>query len=252
MKTIEPTLSLQIFKNVALILFSTLMLGGLNSCKKDCFPIKASGSNLSKNYSVPYFSGIELSINANVILQQDSIQSLVVEAPENIQERLSFIVSGGILNIGYKENCGAVSGGEIKVYATAAQIQSLNISGSGKVTSSNVLKTPSLNLRISGSGEINITSETQSTLANISGSGKMNLFGTTNFEDLKISGSGDFHAYGLNSINSTIKISGSGNAEVSVSNNLNVEISGSGDVFYKGNPIVNSSISGSGKLKNTN
>jgi len=252
MKTIGLTSNLQIFKNITLIIFSILMVAGLYSCNKDCFPIKANGSNVSKNYSVPAFSGVELSINANVIVKQDSIQSLVVEAPENIQERLSLNVSGGILNISYKEHCGAVIGGDIKVYATAAQIQSLNISGSGNISSSNALKTPSLNLKISGSGGITVTTETQSTIANISGSGKMNLFGTTNFEDLKISGSGDFHAYGLNSTNSTIKISGSGNAEVSVSNNLNVEISGSGDVFYKGNPIVNSSISGSGKLKNTN
>lgn len=228
------------------------MVAGLYSCKKDCFPIKASGSNVSKSYSVPAFSGIELSINADVTVKQDSIQSLVVEAPENIQERLSFNVFGGILNISYKEHCGAVVGEDIKIYATAVQIQSLKISGSGNISSSNTLKTPTLSLKISGSGGINISTETQSTIANISGSGKMNLIGTTNFEDLNISGSGDFHAYGLNSANSTIRISGSGNAEVSVSNNLNVEISGSGDVFYKGNPTVNSSISGSGKLKNTN
>ena len=219
------------------------------SCKKDCLPVKASSNIVNKNYSLPPYSGIDLSINADVFVTQDSIQSLRVEAPENVIDKVSLSVSEGNLHIGFKTLCGEIGNGKIKVYAKGMHFNSLNVSGSGSIVSNNTLSTSSLKLHISGSGEITTTSQTESLTGNISGSGKMNLSGTTNFDDLKISGSGDVHAYGLNSANATIKISGSGNAEVNVSNSLNADISGSGDVLYKGNPTVNSSISGSGKLK---
>jgi len=43
-------------------------------------------------------------------------------------------------------------------------------------------------------------------------------------------------------------MSGSGNAHVSVSDDLNVEISGSGRVSYAGYPDISKRISGSGAL----
>ena len=45
-----------------------------------------------------------------------------------------------------------------------------------------------------------------------------------------------------------VRISGSGNANVLVSDDLNVVISGSGKVSYAGYPDISKLISGSGKL----
>ena len=49
-----------------------------------------------------------------------------------------------------------------------------------------------------------------------------------------------------------ITISGSGSAEVNVSEQLDIKISGSGDVYYRGNPSINIDISGSGDVKDAN
>jgi hypothetical protein len=46
----------------------------------------------------------------------------------------------------------------------------------------------------------------------------------------------------------TIRISGSGNCEVNVVNNLFVQVSGVGDIFYKGSPTLTSDISGVGNI----
>jgi phage-related protein len=66
--------------------------------------------------------------------------------------------------------------------------------------------------------------------------------------DIHISGSGDVRNFGLQATKAKVKVSGSGNTEITVSNFLDVRINGSGDVYYKGNPSVNADISGSGKV----
>jgi hypothetical protein len=67
-----------------------------------------------------------------------------------------------------------------------------------------------------------------------------------------VSGSGDLKAFNFKTRRTETQISGSGNSEISVSENLTVRISGSGDVAYKGNPKIDSRISGSGRLINAN
>jgi len=47
----------------------------------------------------------------------------------------------------------------------------------------------------------------------------------------------------------TIKIYGSGDADVFADEKLDVHVAGSGDVTYKGNAQVSSSIAGSGRVK---
>ena len=49
-----------------------------------------------------------------------------------------------------------------------------------------------------------------------------------------------------------VTISGSGDAEVTVSDDLDVKITGSGDVYYKGNPDLDVNITGSGEVINAN
>ena len=46
----------------------------------------------------------------------------------------------------------------------------------------------------------------------------------------------------------TVRVTGSGDTQVSASGSLNVPILGSGDVAYSGSPKLNASIAGSGKV----
>ena len=64
-----------------------------------------------------------------------------------------------------------------------------------------------------------------------------------------IFGSGDVKAMDLLSEETSVKIMGSGNADVYSSVKLNVDVAGSGDVRYKGGGQVNSHIAGSGEVK---
>ena len=72
------------------------------------------------------------------------------------------------------------------------------------------------------------------------------------FEDLDgltLTGSGHIRTFDFKAINVTASVTGSGDIEVSVENELNANVSGSGDIKYMGDPVKESfKTSGSGKV----
>ncbi|MEX1187722.1 MAG: head GIN domain-containing protein [Bacteroidia bacterium] len=235
-----------IFRISGILFFICLLL---SSCKKDCFAVKGKGAIESKVYTVPSFNAVSNSISAVVYLTSDSIQSVRVEAQSNIHEILSFKVLNNELQIGYINNCGSIKHDDIKIYISIPTVTALRLSGSGDMVTTNEFQTAFLDATISGSGSITAAVQSSAFVnGQISGSGNLIISGNTSAESFKISGSGNIRSFALQSLNSVIEISGSGNADVNIENQLSVSISGSGDVRYKGNPSVSSNISGSGNI----
>ena len=104
---------------------------------------------------------------------------------------------------------------------------------------------------VSGSGQIYVDAESSGAFSgDVSGSGKINIQGRAQSADLVISGSGEVHGYGLSVARCNARISGSGDIEITATDDLDANISGSGTISYKGNPNhVNSHSSGSGKVR---
>jgi hypothetical protein len=84
----------------------------------------------------------------------------------------------------------------------------------------------------------------------ISGSGKISATGSSDKVKTSISGSGKLLAADFATKSCHVRISGSGDVEINVKDELDASISGSGSVSYKGDPSrVNSHSSGSGKVR---
>jgi hypothetical protein len=78
----------------------------------------------------------------------------------------------------------------------------------------------------------------------------LTISGTTNYESIEITGSGNVHNFGLISSFCTIIISGAGNVEANVTQQLNAVIAGTGNITYDGNPaVVHQTISGVGVIQ---
>jgi len=69
---------------------------------------------------------------------------------------------------------------------------------------------------------------------------------------MRISGSGDIKGYAMICQNNEATISGSGEIETNVVDNLIARISGSGNINYIGYPSVQTHISGSGNVNHHN
>ena len=208
---------------------------------------RGKGASVQKQLDLPAITGIHLSISAEVRLSQGDRQAVSIKAQPNIVELINTEVKNGNWNISFTES---VKGhGDIIIDLTVTDLESIGLSGSGSVHGQNAFHgLQDLELVISGSGDIKLDFESESVECMLSGSGDMQLAGKVNQQEINITGSGDISAFDLATAQTRISITGSGDAEVQVSDQLEASIVGSGDVHYHGAPAVRSNIIGSGDV----
>lgn len=196
------------------------------------------------------FTGISLSIAADIYLTQASDYKLEIEADADYLEKIETVVDGDVLKIKNKDHFNfEFHSKKVKIYISMPQVNSLNISGSGDILAQTAIKTEDLKIKISGSGNVKVENLSVKNLTlGISGSGDIKLAGTDIAESASyaVSGSGDIDNENLQCKKVEIQVSGSGDVRVWAVDELSVRISGSGDVYYKGRPIVDAKTSGSG------
>jgi hypothetical protein len=232
------------------IAFSLLFLSACHN--DDIWGIRGEGPAVSENRTLADFQQIDLAVSGEVFLRQGTTQEVRIEAQENILDILQTRVRKGKLEISFG-NHQVGRHKDIKVYITVPQISFLKVSGSGKITGNTDFEVDDLSLVISGSGDIDFGALNANRIdSDISGSGNLYLNGNCAEHLATISGSGRIRAYDMASVKANIRISGSGNAELSVADYLKAKVSGSGKVRYKGNPTVDVDISGSGKVERAN
>lgn len=233
-------------KKWRILLFGLLALV-LTACEK----VVGEGPVVVQTRNHTAYAGIDLRMNAKVYYTQAPAYSVEVRAQQNILDVLQTHVDNGRLVIKFKNDIRVRRHEDIVVNVSGPNLESLRISGSGRIVSPNLVDASNLEMDISGSGDIEMVDLVATELdANISGSGNIQIItGVVPKEKLKISGSGDMQLANVLAKDVATTTSGSGNISVNASEHLNVTISGSGNVYYKGQPVINLSVSGSGKLR---
>jgi hypothetical protein len=138
--------------------------------------------------------------------------------------------------------------GDISTDNLAATDLDIHLGGSGNISLGTV-SASQVTAYIAGSGDIQLGILTADKISSqTAGSGDITIGGKVNEQSTEILGSGDYLAGGLKSATATVRVTGSGDSQVSATGTLNVTILGSGDVAYSGSPKLNASIAGSGKV----
>jgi hypothetical protein len=199
------------------------------------------------------FNAINIAGPFDVKITQGTTESVKVEAPADAMDHILTEVNNGVLKIYSKHDYfhwGDLFGHKkILVYVTIRDVNAINISGSGDAYFKDGLTANSLRLSISGSGDMTGRVEVKTLESSISGSGDMKLAGKAETSTVKVVGSGDFTARDLLTINSSVRVSGSGDAEINASEKVDAAVNGSGDVHYTGAARnINSSKTGSGDI----
>lgn len=201
------------------------------------------------------FTGISLRTSGNVYIRYGKETSVEIEANENTRENIDIYVNKGNLVIELRRGItwSWRNQDRLDVYVTMSELNYLAISSSGNIRTENKFKTDKLDLKISGSGTIEAAADAKIINADISGSGNIRMKGSADELYPKISGSGKIDGEDLVTKTVSIKISGSGNCTVNVSESLDASVSGSGNIYYTGNPNnVNTHMAGSGRVKKLN
>ena len=209
--------------------------------------IKGEGPMVSQEFNLDEFESVSLGINGDLYLTQGSTQSVKVEGQQNILNNIKKEVSGDTWKIKFDKPVKKHE--KVKIYITLPTLKAAGVAGSGSIIGKNKFSgLDDLELSISGSGDLVFEAEASTIGLRISGSGDIEVEGKAEELEAKISGSGDIDASALSVETCSVAISGSGDCDVNVKENLEAKISGSGDISYLGRPRIKSRTSGSGSI----
>lgn len=198
------------------------------------------------------FNAVSVSGSYDVFITQGASESVKVDAPANIIDKIITEVEGGVLKIYTKSGTNwNWSNGNKKmiVYVSIKDINAVSLSGSGDVVFKDGLRAPSLKIKLTGSGDISGKVEVKNLESSIGGSGDITLSGRAENSAVSVVGSGDFTGENLVTTNTQVKVAGSGDAKVNASVKIDASVVGSGDVHYTGSAKnISSSKAGSGSV----
>jgi len=204
------------------------------------FVKSAKGQDSLAKFIEP-FTKIDVSGSSTVILSQGDNCAIRIDNDEHSKSGVQTNVRNGKL---------IISGSPAKLYITFNNLEELELSGVGNISSNTPLKMDNLVIKSSGTGKIALSINAKSVETDLSGTGKIVLSGTTDMFDAKISGAGVIEAGSLTTNNCKTDISGIGKILVDVKDTLNANISGNGSVYYVSKPsVINNNISGIGSIE---
>ncbi len=197
------------------------------------------------------FTGVSISLAANVYLQQADTFSVRVEGDEDILDRLIIrIKDSTVLHFSSEQYRFLYKDFEkIRIYISAPNYTYLSFSGMGKVVSENTLKGEKLTIRHNGAHNIDLAVNYQKIDASMGGAGNITLEGKAQECDFDMSGTGTIDAYDLKVQDADCLVSGLGSISCNVENDLKARVSGLGSIKFRGNPKqLHKSVSGLGKI----
>jgi hypothetical protein len=240
-----------IMKHMLLLLIAIL---GINTSNAQWWGsnkrVNGNGEVITKVFQTSDYDKISGRNSLDIILVEGKEGTITVEAESNIMQHLEVEVKGDRLEIGIEDGYNINTRKGIQITVTVEKISSLNMAGSGDITSTIKLKSRNMNISVAGSGDISVDVESEKLQVNIAGSGDVKLSGRTEYLDASVAGSGDISAFNLKANNVDASIAGSGDVSVyCTGGELQASIVGSGDLRYKGAPSkIKKNIMGSGDI----
>lgn len=196
--------------------------------------VYGSGNVVKEERSVSSFDVIKVSSGLDVFITQGDEEALKVIADDNLIEYILTDVTGGILKIHTDVNIRKAKSKE--VHLVYKQVRSINISSSGDVKGTNMMKAEDLEIHLSSAGDLVLDIEAKHINCRISSSGDARLSGNADELDAHLSSAGDLYAYDLIVMKAKVHASSAGNARIHATEEVYLTASSAGDIYYKGDP----------------
>jgi len=208
--------------------------------------------------SVASFTAVEFAVPGTLHLRQGDASSVEVEAPQAALAKITTTVEGETLKISTEGRSGLLNflsgddeleADQIDAYVTVSTLSRITQAGSGRVRGETPLQEDALALNVAGSGGMDLEVDVNTLDVSIAGSGTCTLRGRAGTMNVNIAGSGDLRGDELSTRTTEVRIAGSGDVNVGVTESLAANIFGSGDVRYRGGPTVETNVVGSGEVQ---
>jgi hypothetical protein len=209
-----------------------------------------SGKVITQTREVGSFDSVGVGYPAKVLITQGKVESIKIEAEDNLLPDLKTEVKNGTLEIFYKKTTDVHINPTkpVIITVTVKDLANVEFSSAGELTIEE-LKTDNLDVELNGAGNLDLKKvNIQNLSVDLSGAGSLTASGTTDNLDVNISGFGDFKGADLHGKTASVNISGAGSATVWVDDKLDAEISGAGSINYYGAAKVTKQINGIGSV----
>ena len=214
--------------------------------------VKGNGDVTTQTRNVDGFDGVSTCCDIDVELVQGSF-GVRVEAESNLQEYIKTEVSGGRLEIGFKNNTNIKTREQIIVYVSLPELEFVDASSSGSVTTKSSFTGEDMRVNVSSGAKISLDFSGESISTNASSGGGIRLKGSANRFKANASSGGAVRAEDYKVRDAKCNASSGGGITVNVSGELDANASSGGRVSYLGNPSnvdANKSSGGSVRQKN--
>lgn len=214
-----------------------LLLAG---CKKPsdrkCW--KSHGDTISETRDVGTFNHLAIDDHMMVVLIEDSVHSVEVEAGENTISFVETLVELDTLKLSDHNKCGFLRSykQDIRITISAPDLSFIRQRSTGDIESPDTLHYPSLHYRGKfSSGNTTLILDTDSSTFHVE-TGPADLYLSGQADYVYIYHSGNGYAYATNLLAQTVHVSNAstGDFHVNAALRLIVELNGTGDVYYRG------------------
>lgn len=232
------------------ILFLALFCLTISNAQKST-KITGNGIEATITRSTAEYDKIVIGGSFEVKLIAGKEGNISIKGDENLLEFIKTDVNGGTLSVNFERGKNIMYDykSSLEITIPFEKINSLELSGSGIVTTSDPINTDNLDVTAAGSGSVKFETNAINLKIARTGSGSVTAKGIAKNLEISSQGSGSTNAFDLISENVTASQSGSGSVRVNCTKNLVANQAGSGSISYKGKPEkVQKNSAGSGSI----
>jgi len=225
---------MKLFINIIACFF--LLFSGCK--KKGCF--ESSGTAVLSVRTATPFNEIHVNDNINVVLTQDTVNAISIEAGDHLQPFIKADIQNNVLTLGNNSGCSWLKGPSenITAHISVKALARVNMYGSGNISSTNTLSNPNLSLdAYEAVSNVAITLQSDSLMLVIRNEiATYNLSGTATYASLYCGEKGTMNLGNLQVETMDFDMRSIRDAYVWVTGALTVRVQYKGDVYYKDNP----------------
>ncbi len=236
---------------VFLSLLTSVLIVGCNKSGGDC--LSSTGKIIFQDRGHADFDSIEMNGYVNLILTQDSINSITVEAGEKIISGISTEVKNRQLILRNLNSCNWTRdyGKPINVHVKVRNLELIDYNSSGNISATNTITSQKFRVDVrDGCGTVDLDVKNEiGEFIERAGTVDFEISGSITFCYIYAADYGPFHCENLATGYQYVTNKGSNDCYVRCQQELSVNINSIGNVYYTGNPLtIIQSITGSGKL----
>ncbi|MFO7977601.1 MAG: head GIN domain-containing protein [Bacteroidales bacterium] len=233
-----------IFNFPMIISLMLMMVGSQVMAQK----VTGSRNPVAETRQLTGFDGVKAGGAFNIFLTQGSEYHVEVIADDNLIDLIETTVEGGVLEISMRPRVNLRRYKSLEVHITAPSFSALHASGACDMIATNTLRGDELVIRASGASDIEMDLKVAYLDITCSGASDAILSGQIQTAEARFSGASDLKAKNLECSTLHLKMSGSSDAHVSVTDEVSGSLSGSSDLTVIGRPVIDVRTSGSASV----